>query len=342
MTAPENYTPILDPRETERAILKIKDHFQTNLAYELNLNRVTAPLFVEAGTGVNDDLNGVEKPVSFPVSGLGGRRVEIVQSLAKWKRMTLADLGFEPGSGLYTDMNAVRPDDAIDRTHSIYVDQWDWERVMAPGERTTAFLRSIVATVYDVIRRTERFICHEYPRLTPMLPDTIAFVHTEELFENYPKLSPREREYEACRKYGAVFIQGIGGALPDGTIHDGRAPDYDDWSSPDEEGRSGMNGDIFVYNSTLDDSFELSSMGIRVDPIALDRQLRIRNLEARRELAFHKRLLAGELPQTIGGGIGQSRLCMLYLRKAHIGEIQASVWPEEMRRILRANGIPLL
>lgn len=336
------YQSILDPQQTERAIQMIKEAFQTNLAYELSLTRVTAPLFVESGTGVNDDLNGVERPVSFEVAGLDNRRVEIVQSLAKWKRMALADLGFEPGTGLYTDMNAVRPDETLDHIHSIYVDQWDWERVMFEDERNPRFLERIVSTIYDVIRRTERYICHEYDGLEPELPPDIAFYHAGELRERYPELTPKQREYEICREHGAVFVMGIGGDLGDGTIHDGRAPDYDDWSTETAPGRSGLNGDILVYNRVLDEAFELSSMGIRVDPAALERQLASRGFEERRELLFHRRLLAGELPQSIGGGIGQSRLCMFYLKKAHIGEIQASIWPEKMKRDLERQNIFLL
>ena len=337
-----SYFALLTARDTEKAILKIKDHFQTNLAYELNLTRVTAPLLVESGTGINDDLNGVEKPVSFLVAGLGGRSVEIVQSLAKWKRMALADLGFEPGSGLYTDMNALRPDEILDHIHSVYVDQWDWERVITDEERTIPYLQRTVQIIYDVIRRTERFICHEYDVLTPELPDEITFIHAVDLQKRFPNLSPKEREYRVCREHGAVFVIGIGGVLPDGTIHDGRAPDYDDWSTETDKGYPGLNGDILVYNRVLDEAFELSSMGIRVDASALERQLAVRNAEERKALLFHRRLLQGELPLSVGGGIGQSRLCMFYLRKAHIGEIQSGVWSESMRADLRKEGISLL
>jgi aspartate--ammonia ligase len=339
---PEDYAAKLTPKHTERAILKIKDVFQTNLAFELNLTRVTAPLFVRSGTGINDDLNGVERPVRFSVGGMDGLEAEIVQSLAKWKRLALADLGFGVGEGLYTDMNAVRPDDTIDSTHSIYVDQWDWEMAIAPEDRSVEFLKSTVRTIYDVIRRTERYIAHEYDELEPVLPDQIAFVHSTELAKAHPGLSPREREYHACKAHGAVFVIGIGGELPDGSIHDGRAPDYDDWSTPTPDGLAGLNGDIFVYNKLLDSAFELSSMGIRVDPEALQRQLKIRGTEERESLYFHQRLLAGELPLSIGGGIGQSRLCMLLLQKAHIGEIQAGLWPEEMIEVCRSHNIHLL
>ena len=339
---PPGYRPILDARRTERAIQRIKDAFQTALAYELNLVRVTAPLFVKSGTGVNDDLNGVERPVRFAIRELDDAPAEIVQSLAKWKRTVLADLGFAPGEGVYADMNALRPDDSMDNLHSLYVDQWDWELCMNAGERNSDFLHGIVRTVYDVIRRTERFICYEYPELTPELPPTITVMHAEDLRRAYPTLSPKARELEVCRRHGAVFVQGIGGSLDDGSIHDGRAPDYDDWSSEAGGGYYGLNGDILVYNRVLDVPFELSSMGIRVDPEALRRQLELRGAGDRSELQFHRRLLAGELPQSIGGGIGQSRLAMLFLRKAHIGEIQSSIWPEEMIRRCADHGIPLL
>ena len=339
---PSGYREVLPPRETERAILKIKDAFQTSIAYELNLTRVTAPLFVESGTGINDDLNGVERPVSFVMTGVENRSAEIVQSLAKWKRVALADLAFLPGEGLYADMNAIRPDETPDNIHSLYVDQWDWERSIDASDRTVGFLVSIVRKIYDVIRRTERYICHEYRDLTPYLPETITVVHAEELRAAYPDLTPREREREASRTHGAIFVIGIGAPLSDGSPHDGRAPDYDDWITETEPGRYGLNGDIVVYNKVLDDAFELSSMGIRVVPESLLRQLELSNAVHRRSLLFHQRLLAGELPPSIGGGIGQSRLCMLYLQKAHIGEIQASIWPEKMRRECAANGISLL
>ncbi|MFP4115178.1 MAG: aspartate--ammonia ligase [Spirochaetota bacterium] len=337
-----DYTAVLDPKHTERAILKLKDAFQTNLAFELNLTRVTAPLFVRSGTGINDDLNGVERPVSFEIGHMDNEEVQVVQSLAKWKRLALADLGFVPGEGLYTDMNAIRPDDPVDATHSIYVDQWDWELVITQSERTVEFLKSTVRTIYDVVRRTERYIAHEYDELEPYLPSQIHFVHADDLVRRYPRLDPKEREYEVCKEHGAVFVIGIGGELSDGSIHDGRAPDYDDWSTPTPDGRSGLNGDILVYNRVLDSAFEISSMGIRVDPTALERQLAIRGAEERTELYFHRRLLADELPLSIGGGIGQSRLSMLLLQKAHIGEIQASVWPDQMVRECADRGIHLL
>ncbi len=339
---PSNYRSPLDVHQTEKAIYLIKEYFQTNLAFELDLVRVTAPLFVEAGTGINDDLNGIEKPVSFAVREMGGARAEIVQSLAKWKRIALAELQIPHGSGLYTDMNAIRPDETLDNTHSLYVDQWDWERVISKEERTLAFLQRIVRKIYDVIRRTEKYICHEFPAVRPSLPEGIVFYHSEELEEKYPGLSPRERESRACKEHGAVFVIGIGAALKDGRPHDGRAPDYDDWSSTNEKGFKGLNGDILVYNPVLDSAFELSSMGIRVDREALLRQLALTGTEKRKELLFHRRLLEDGLPLSIGGGIGQSRLCMLYLRKAHIGEIQAGIWPQDMVETCRDNNIRLL
>lgn len=339
---PDAYRPLLCPKETEKAIRLIKTFFQTNLAFELNLIRVTAPLFVQAGTGVNDDLNGVEKPISFHVPAMNGARAEIVQSLAKWKRMALADLQFQPGEGLYTDMNAIRPDEALDNTHSLYVDQWDWERVITREDRTTKFLKSIVRRIYDVIRRTEKYVSHTYPQVSSTLPDEITFVHSEELEALYPDLSPREREDRVCRDHGAVFIIGIGAKLRSGTPHDGRAPDYDDWSTSTTNGCRGLNGDILVYYPVLDRALELSSMGIRVDAESLLRQLKSAGCEERRELLFHRRLLGGELPLSVGGGIGQSRLCMFYLKKAHIGEIQASLWPGEMVNSCREKSIYLL
>jgi aspartate--ammonia ligase len=331
----------LDLRQTERAIRMIKEFFQTTLAEQLNLLRITAPLFVLADTGINDNLNGVERPVSFPIQGLAGRRAEIVQSLAKWKRMALADYGFGPGEGIYTDMNAIRPDEIIDDTHSVYVDQWDWERVMTPDQRNLAFLRDIVEQIYAVIRRTEAHVAATYPGIQPVLPPHISFVHSEELEQRFPDDAPRGREARICQELGAVFIIGIGGALSDGQPHDRRAPDYDDWTTPTQRGR-GLNGDILVWNPVLGRAFELSSMGIRVDAPALTAQLALCDCTQRAELLFHKRLLNQELPQSIGGGIGQSRLCMFYLRKRHIGEVQCGLWPDAMRQQLKHQGIVLL
>jgi len=353
---PENYKDLLDIKETEKAIRMIKEFFQTNLSFELNLTRVTAPLYVLAGTGINDDLNGVEKPVSFKVKDLNYTQTEIVQSLAKWKRMKLADYDFKYGEGLYTDMNAIRPDEALDNIHSIYVDQWDWERIISGEEREVNFLKKIVRQIYDVIRRTEKYICQNYPVIEPILNEEITFFHSEDLEEMYPELTPKEREKEICKEYGSVFVMGIGAALKNGTPHDLRAPDYDDWSTPDENGKKGLNGDIVVWNPLLNRSFELSSMGIRVTPEVMMEQLEIRAKQAeekdelklaasyrsRVKLDWHQALLNREYPQTIGGGIGQSRLCMFYLQKAHIGEVQSSTWSDKMKQGCKEAGMKLL
>ena len=326
---PDGYRPILNQHDTEKAIKAAKDLFEREIAGALKLSRVTSPLFVASGSGINDDLNGVERPVSFPVKNMGEKRMEIVQSLAKWKRMALADLGFKPGYGLYTDMNAIRPDDDIDAIHSIYVDQWDWEKVKDEWERNVDYLKKTVITIYGAIKRTAFNISELYPQLDDYLPEEITFVHTEEAKAMWPDKSPDEREYELAKKYGAVFLIGIGYGNPP---HSGRAPDYDDWSTPTVDGYHGLNGDIIVWDKVRGKNLELSSMGIRVDRASLLEQLKIRNAEERKDLYWHKRLLDGEFPQTIGGGIGQSRLCMFLLHKAHIGEVQASVWPEEAHR----------
>lgn len=339
---PGHYKNLLDLKETEKAIRLIKEFFQTNLAFELNLLRVTAPLFVKAGTGINDDLNGDQKPVSFSVKAMENIEAEIVQSLAKWKRLMLADFGFVPGSGLYTDMNAIRPDEELDNLHSIYVDQWDWERVISKNEKNLNFLKLVVEKIYDVIKRTEKFICHNYPVIEPVLPEKIVFIHSEDLQQKYPNLTSAQREFEICKEHGAVFIIGIGADLKDGKPHDGRAPDYDDWSTPTTGNYQGLNGDILVFYPVLICAYELLSMGIRVDKKALLQQLKIRQVTERKNLYFHKRLLNDQLPFSIGGGIGQSRLCMFYLRKAHIGEIQSSIWPEDMIKKCRENNIVLL
>jgi aspartate--ammonia ligase len=342
LTIPESYTSLLDRRETERAIRQIKEFFQVNLAFELNLIRVTAPIFVQAGTGINDNLNGVERPVSFPVKALAEARAEIVQSLAKWKRLCLADLDLEPGEGIYTDMNAIRPDEGLDNLHSLYVDQWDWEQVITAEQRDLDYLKTAVRRIYDVVQRTEKYVSHLYPAIEPVLPETITFMHSEDLLARYPDKDPKAREEAACREYGAVFLIGIGAELSDGRPHDGRAPDYDDWSTPTRNGCRGLNGDILLHYPVLDCAYELSSMGIRVDAETLRRQLSMSDNDDRRELYFHRRLLDGELPLSIGGGIGQSRLCMFYLRKAHIGEIQASLWPPAMIATCGEHGIDLL
>ena len=339
---PEQYKPVLDLKQTEIAIKQIKDFFQTGLASELQLRRVTAPLFVKKGTGINDDLNGIEQPVSFGIKDLEYSKAEIVQSLAKWKRMMLADYDIGQGYGLYTDMNAIRPDEELDNTHSLYVDQWDWERVITTEDRSVDFLKKIVKKIYPVLKRTEFFIYERYPHILPELPEEITFIHSEDLQKEYPALTPREREDQAARKYGAIFVIGIGAELADGQPHDGRAPDYDDWTTPTLNGYKGLNGDIIVWNSILEKSYELSSMGIRVDEEALMKQLKISGTEERTELFWHKRLIKGELPLAIGGGIGQSRLCMYYLRKAHIGEIQSSIWPDDMIEACKVAEIQLL
>ena len=339
---PKGYQPLLGVTETEHAIKALKDFFELNLATELNLSRVTAPLFVKGGTGINDDLNGVERPLAFDIKNAPGVRAEIVQSLAKWKRMMLGELGFGPGYGLYTDMNAVRPDELLDSTHSLYVDQWDWERVIRPAERNIEFLKKVVRKIHSIFKRTEHFIFERYPNVRPELPEEITFVHTEDMQARWPKLTPKEREHRLLRECGAAFIIGIGGALADGTIHDGRAPDYDDWTTPTPNGHKGLNGDIFIWNPVLKMAFELSSMGIRVDKTAMLRQLKIRGCMERTKLFWHQKLLKGKMPLSIGGGIGQSRLCMYFLRKAHVGEIQASLWPEEMIATCRKHNIPLL
>jgi aspartate--ammonia ligase len=339
---PKNYKSLLDLKQTEKAIKLVKDTFQENLSGELRLRRVTAPLFVLKGTGVNDDLNGVERKVTFPIKDLDDRQAEVVNSLAKWKRMALADYGIENGFGLYTDMNAIRPDEELDNLHSLYVDQWDWERVMTSEERNLDYLKIIVRKIYEVFKRTEFVIFENYPELAPSLPDEITFVHSEELYEMYPSLTPKRRETEFVKKHGAIFVIGIGGKLGDGKPHDGRAPDYDDWITPTRKGFSGLNGDIILWNSVLELAFEISSMGIRVDRESLLKQLELTGTSNRTELIFHKRLLNNELPLSVGGGIGQSRLCMYFLRKAHIGEIQSGIWPKRMIDDCTEHGIFLI
>ena len=329
---PRDYNPVLDLRDTEIAIKLVKDFFETELAKALNLTRVSAPIMVTPESGLNDNLNGVERPVAFDVLETGAQ-VEIVHSLAKWKRQALKTYGFVTGEGLYTDMNAIRRDEMTDNIHSIFVDQWDWERIMAPGDRNEEYLRYVVNRIYMTFRKTEGYVCAHYPHIKPELPDEIAFVTTQELEDRYPEKDAREREYLAAKEHGAVFLMQIGGALKSGKIHDGRAPDYDDWT---------LNGDILLYDPLLDMSLEVSSMGIRVDPEALRRQLKIRGCEERAELPFQKALLRDELPQTIGGGIGQSRMCVYFLRKAHVGEVQASIWPEEVVEACHRANILLL
>ena len=330
-------------KQTELGIKQIKEFFQQNLSSELRLRRVTAPLFVLKGMGINDDLNGVERAVSFPIKDLGDQQAEVVHSLAKWKRMTLADYNIGPGYGIYTDMNAIRADEELGNLHSLYVDQWDWERTITPEQRNVDFLKSIVTRIYSAMRRTEYMICEMYPQIKSFLAHDIHFIHSEELLQMYPDKTPKERENLITKKYGAVFIIGIGCKLSNGEPHDLRAPDYDDYSTIDPKtGLPGLNGDLLVWNEVLERAIELSSMGIRVDKEALLRQLELSGKEDRKELYFHKRLLNGSLPLSIGGGIGQSRLCMLYLKKAHIGEIQASIWPESMRKECEEYGMTLI
>ncbi|WP_338395600.1 aspartate--ammonia ligase [Fulvitalea axinellae] len=339
---PKEYKATLSLREIERAVKLIKDLFEESLSSELKLRRFSAPLFVMKGTGINDDLNGSERAVSFPVMDMDDQRAEVVHSLAKWKRMTLADFGIEEGFGIYTDMNAIRADEVMDNTHSIYVDQWDWEKVMSESERTIAFLKQTVKKIYSTVKRVEYKVYEQYPHITPQLPETIHFISAEELLEKYPDLTPKERENKITKEHGAVFLMGIGGKLANGEKHDGRAPDYDDWSTSNEEGFAGLNGDILVWNPILETAYEISSMGIRVDKKAMEHQLQVESAEERKDLMFHRRLLSGEFPFSIGGGIGQSRLCMFLLQTAHIGEVQASLWPEDMREACQEKGIALM
>lgn len=341
---PEGYKPLLDLKQTELGIKQIKEFFQLNLSSELRLRRVTAPLFVLKGMGINDDLNGVERAVTFPIKDLGDAQAEVVHSLAKWKRLTLAEYNIEPGYGIYTDMNAIRADEELGNLHSLYVDQWDWERVIVAENRNVEFLKEIVTRIYAAMVRTEYMVYEMYPQIKPCLPSPhkLHFIHAEELRQLYPGMTPKQREHAICQKYRAVFIIGIGCKLSDGKKHDGRAPDYDDYTTPGLNGLPGLNGDLLLWDDVLQRSIELSSMGIRVDKKALLRQLKEEHEEKRLELYFHKRLMDDTLPLSIGGGIGQSRLCMFYLRKAHIGEIQASIWPDEMRKECKAHNIHLI
>lgn len=338
---PKNYRPKLAPESMEQAIKMLKNTFQEELSRQLNLRRVTAPLFVLTGTGINDDLNGVERAVSFPIKCMGERRAEVVHSLAKWKRMKLGSHDIPAGFGLYTDMNAIRADEDLDNIHSLYVDQWDWERTMTAEDRNIEFLKSIVTKIYEALKHVEATVYKQYNHITPFLPENITFIHTSELLEMYPDKTSKEREFEAAKKYGAIFVIGIGGIMADGKKHDGRAPDYDDWSTIGENGLQGLNGDIVLWNPVLNNAFEISSMGIRVDKAALLRQLELENCLERTSLEFHKALLEDRIPLSIGGGIGQSRLCMYFLRCAHIGEVQASIWPEDMISECEANNIIL-
>lgn len=339
---PKSYHQKLLPETTEVAIKTIKRTFQEKLAAALCLRRVTAPLFVLSGTGINDDLNGVERAVGFTIDDMGGARAEVVHSLAKWKRMKLGAYDIAPGYGLYTDMNAIRTSETLDNIHSIYVDQWDWEKTIREQDRTIAYLKSTVRSIYCALRQTEARIYEEFPHITPRLPEEVTFVYSQQLLDQYPTLTPKERETEAARQYGAIFVIGIGGKLSDGQPHDLRAPDYDDWTSPGEDGYKGLNGDLIVWDSVLGIALELSSMGIRVSPQSLRQQLAICHQEQRLELPFHRALAAGRLPYSIGGGIGQSRICMFLLQKAHIGEVQASIWPQQMVDTCRQHDIRLM
>ncbi|MBO5075637.1 MAG: aspartate--ammonia ligase [Bacteroidales bacterium] len=343
LVIPEGYRNLLGSIEnTEKAIKAVKDMFQDNLSAQLALLRITAPMVVMSGMGLNDDLNGVENPVSFSVRDMQGRNAEVVHSLAKWKRLKLAQMNVPPGRGIYTDMNALRPEEDLDNIHSIYVDQWDWEKVITRGQRTLDYLKKTVRRIYEAIKVTENKLYVEFPQIEPMLPEDIHFIHSEELLQMYPDMSPKERENAVTRQYRAVFIIGIGAELSDGRPHDGRSADYDDWSTVNEEGYMGLNGDLLLWNPVLESAFEISSMGVRVDEEALRRQLDMRGEADKAGLLYHRMLLEGKLPYTIGGGIGQSRLCMFLLRKAHIGEIQSSVWPEEMRLLCHNAGIDIV
>ncbi len=338
---PKAYRPKLVPETMEQAIKMVKDTFQQELSARLDLRRVTAPLFVLTGSGINDDLNGTERAVSFPITDMGGVKAEVVHSLAKWKRMKLGAYNIPAGYGLYTDMNAIRADEELSNIHSLYVDQWDWERTVSEEQRNLDFLKSIVEKIYEAFKATEKVVYSTYSHITPCLPEQITFIHTEDLLAEYPNLTSKERETMAAKKYGAIFIIGIGGALENGEKHDGRAADYDDWTTPTSAGHKGLNGDLVVWNEVLQSAFEVSSMGIRVDKTALLRQLEIENCMERTQLEFHKSLLEDRIPLSIGGGIGQSRLCMYFLRCAHIGEVQSSLWPEEMIKTCAENQIIL-
>ena len=330
---PEGYKSLLSVQETERAIKYVKDTFEHTFADAMRLLRISAPLFVSTDSGLNDNLNGVERPVSFEIKNMEGKNIEIVHSLAKWKRQALKMYGFSMHEGLYTDMNAIRRDEDADNLHSIYVDQWDWEKVIDKGDRTREYLENTVKVIVRVIAATELAVCAMFPSLTPCINPTVKFITSQELEDMYPSLTPKEREHRICEEYKTVFIENIGDKLKSGEKHDGRAPDYDDWS---------LNGDILVWNDTLNRSIELSSMGVRVDEKALMEQLEKAGAMERASLPFHKALLKGELPLSIGGGIGQSRLCMQILKKCHIGEVQVSLWPEETLRICKEKNVFLL
>lgn len=339
---PKKYNQKLLPETTERAIKTIKETFQAKLSSALCLRRVTAPLFVLSGTGINDDLNGVEHAVSFNIECMNQQRAEVVHSLAKWKRMKLGAYDIAPGYGIYTDMNAIRTFEDLDNIHSLYVDQWDWEQTIRREDRNLSYLKATVEKIYKAVRETEAKIYEDYPHITPRLPESVTFIHSEQLLQQFPDLDAKGREAQVAKKYGAVFVIGIGNPLSNGEPHDGRAPDYDDWISANEDGYCGLNGDLILWDNILEIPFELSSMGIRVSAESLRLQLKLRGCEERLQLAFHKALTSGELPYSIGGGIGQSRLCMFLLQKAHIGEVQASIWPQEQYSLCREKGILLM
>jgi aspartate--ammonia ligase len=330
---PTGYKSILDLKQTEIAIKIIKDQFENNLSKALNLIRVSAPLFVKGGTGINDNLNGTERIVSFDALDIRNESIEVVQSLAKWKRMALARYGFSVGEGLYTDMNAIRRDEVLDNLHSIYVDQWDWEKIIIVEKRSIETLRKEVLKIYSALKITEQFLSYQNENLQPILPEKIHFITTQELEDLYPTLTPKEREDQITKEHGAVFLMQIGGKLRSGIKHDGRSPDYDDWE---------LNGDLLLWYPILEKSFEISSMGIRVDKKSLIKQLKLTQNFDRKDLEYHKAILDGNLPYTIGGGIGQSRLCMFFLKKAHIGEVQVSVWNDQIKKECLANNILLL
>ena len=330
---PKDYSALLSPVETQKAIKEIKDYFQNKLAAELNLQRVSAPIFVQPETGLNDNLNGIERRVDFTLKDMNEQIVEVVQSLAKWKRMALKKYEVLPGTGIYTDMNAIRRDEEMDNLHSVYVDQWDWEQTITYEQRTKEYLHSVVIAIYEILKELGSFVNEKYEEINIELPDEIYFITTQQLEDLYPYKTPKERERLICNKHKAVFIEQIGGKLRSGQKHDGRSPDYDDWK---------LNGDIILWNDVLQDAFEISSMGIRVDAEAMHNQLIEAGAEGRRTLPFHIAVLNDELPYSIGGGIGQSRLCMYFLKKAHIGEVQASVWPDEMIAECKHAGIFLL
>ncbi len=330
---PAGYTPLLDYMETQRAIKKVKDYFEQELAYGLSLRRVSAPLFVESSSGLNDDLNGVERKVSFTIKDMDETEAQVVQSLAKWKRMALGKYGVKPGHGIYTDMNAIRRDEEMDNIHSIYVDQWDWEKVILKEDRTEQYLKTTVVQIYNSLKNLNDFVNRQYPEIRTSMPNEITFITSQELEDLYPDMTAKERENAITKEKGAVFLQKIGDVLASGQRHDGRAPDYDDWE---------LNGDILLWNDVMGSAFEISSMGIRVSEESMLSQLQKAGEEKRMGLPYHKAILEGKLPYTIGGGIGQSRLCMYFLRKAHIGEVQASIWSNSILEDCEKAGIPLL